>query len=189
MKELKQFVNNITTVGPDVYQLVESLAFVKKFEKGEFLLRQGSICKHIYLVISGALRVFQHDDGREITSRFTTPGMVITSYYSMISSRATQENIQAIENAEVIMIPYNPLEQQFEKYHVLERLGRKILEDYFIKKEERIMLLQSKSAMERYQILLSDQAELLQFASLGHIASYLGITQETLSRIRKKAKQ
>ncbi|NJN25967.1 MAG: Crp/Fnr family transcriptional regulator [Cyclobacteriaceae bacterium] len=186
MEQLKKFVDSITPISDEVYEIIQALAFKRKVEKGALLLQQGTVCKHIYLVTTGALRVFQYSEGKEITSRFTTPGTVITSFYSLISRTPTLENIQAIAYSEVVMIPYKALEIEFEKHHVLERLGRKILEDYFLKREERIMMLQSKSALERYQLLLAEHSELLQLASLGHIASYLGITQETLSRIRKK---
>ena len=78
-------------------------------------LTSEAICKHIYLVTKGVLRVFQYDEGKEITTKFTTPGMVITSFYSLISRTPTGENIQAIDSSEVIMIPYDALEKEFEK--------------------------------------------------------------------------
>ncbi len=188
MNHLKEFINSIAPISEQAFQVVEELAIKRTFKKGEIILEEGTICKHIYLVSSGALRVFQYDNGKEISTKFILQGNVITSYYSLISTKATQENIQALVNTELVMIPYHPLEILFDQYHELERLGRKILEDYFIKREERILILQSKTALERYQLLLADQSELLNIASLGHIASYLGITQETLSRVRNKIK-
>jgi CRP-like cAMP-binding protein len=92
--------------------------------------------------------------------------------------------VQALEETEVIEIPYSVLQHLYKIFPETERLGRIITENYYIKLEERFLSLQFKTAKERYQKLLNSKPSLIQRVSLGQIASYLGITQETLSRIR-----
>ena len=105
-------------------------------------------------------------------------------FYSFISKKPSAETIQALEDCEVQQLSYAALQNLYIHFPETERIGRIITESYYIKLEERMLNMQFKTAKERYDKLLRSNASLLQRASLGQIASYLGITQETLSRIR-----
>lgn len=96
------------------------------------------------------------------------------------------ENIQFLETSTFFYISSNDLNELYKKYNDLNTIGRKMAEEYCVILEERIMSLQTETAEQRYNSLLKYQPDATQRISLGHIASYLGITQETLSRIRKK---
>lgn len=187
MEELKAFFNQFVKLTEDSWQYVISNINEQAFSKGDLLQAQDTICRHIYFVRSGIIRVYHIDEnGKEITTRFTFPGQVITSYYSTISGEPTNENIQAISEGTAYLISYEEIQRLFDQFREIERLARLILEDYFIKSEGRIIDLQTLSAQERYDKLVKLHPEILQKVPLGYIASYLGITQETLSRIRKK---
>ena len=120
----------------------------------------------------------------KITSWFAQENEFATCFYSFITNTTSFEIIEALEDCSMIKISYSDLQNLYIKFPETERVGRIITENYYIKLEERIINIQFKTAKERYQKLVESKSSLLQRASLGHIASYLGISQEALSRIR-----
>ena len=124
-------------------------------------------------------------DGKEITTWFASENDAVTSMYSFITQKPSYETIEVLEDCILYEINYENVQLLLKKYPEFNLIGRLLTEKYYIKLEERTMSLQFQSATERYLKLLQ-QPQLLQKASLGMIASYLGISQETLSRIRKK---
>jgi len=165
---------------------IELAGFIIKRElpKGTFLLEQGKTCKHLNFLESGFARAFYYKVGKEITTWFAFEHDIVASMYSFTAQKPSLENIEIIETSVVHSITYDQLQQLYQKYPEFNLIGRLLIEKYFIELEERILSLQIQPAKERYQKILQNQPELLQRASLGHIASYLGISQETLSRIR-----
>ncbi len=160
---------------------------LKTFKKGEYLIKEGSYCNEICFVENGAARSFHYVDAKEVTNWFVFSNMPLTSYFSFVTQSPSKETIQFLEDTILHTINYNDLQLLYKEFHGIEKLGREIAEFYFIWQEERTLSLQSLSAKERYKKLLKQEAHLLQKVSLGQIASYLGITQESLSRIRKNS--
>ena len=150
------------------------------------LVREGERCKDLFFINKGLLRGFYFDEAREITSWFSEENEFATCFYSFITNEPSYEYIQSIEDVDLIRISFSDLQKLYTQFPETERIGRIITESYYIKLDERIINIQFKSAKERYHKLLSSKPNLLQRASLGQIASYLGITQETLSRIRSE---
>jgi CRP-like cAMP-binding protein len=154
--------------------------------KNEFLLTQGNVCRHLYFLERGALRGFYNLDGKEITHWFGFENDFVTSFHSFITGEAAVENIQLIESCTLWAIAKEPLTALFNQHHDIERLMRIAYEKYYIRLEERFVNAQFKSAKERYEELIKQAPHILERVPLGFIASYLGISQETLSRIRSK---
>ncbi|MFL5764394.1 MAG: Crp/Fnr family transcriptional regulator [Bacteroidia bacterium] len=152
--------------------------------KGKLIVEIGHRCTDLYFIEKGLMRGYYFDDGKEITNWFAQENEFATCLYAFIALKPSFENIQTLEDCELIQIPYAVLQQLYTTFPETERLGRIITENYYLKLEERLLNLQFKSAKERYQSLSKSKPSLLRRASLGQIASYLGITQETLSRIR-----
>lgn len=159
---------------------------IKEIVKGSYIVEQGKTCKYLYFVNSGFVRGFYYQDGKEITSWFASENDAVTSMYSFITQKPSFETIEVLEDCILYEINYENVQLLFKKYPEFNLIGRLLIEKYYIELEERTMSLQFQSATERYLKLLQQQPQLLQKASLGMIASYLGISQETLSRIRKK---
>ena len=185
---MKNTLNFISTF--DFLTAKEIASFSKKlslkhFKKGEYLIKEGKYCNEICFLESGSARAFHYVDAKEITNWFVFNNMPLTSYFSFVTQSPSKEAIQFLEDTTLYSINYNDLQLLYKEFHGIEKLGRKIAEFYFIWQEERTLSLQSLSAKERYAKLLIQEAHLLQKVSLGQIASYLGITQESLSRIRK----
>lgn len=157
-----------------------------KVEKGAFLLQPGKTAKELFFIEQGMIRGYYEKDGKEITHWFGYEGHLCTSYYSFISEIASFEYIQSLESLTIQKIKRSTLYELYEKFPLLNRLGREITEQYYIQLEERLYHQHFKEAGDRYQLFCEQKPEVLQRASLGAIATYLGISQETLSRIRAK---
>lgn len=152
--------------------------------KGDLLLESDSRCNDMYFVNKGLLRGYYLEDGKEITNWFAQEGEFATCFYAFVAKKPSFETIEAIEDCVLTQISHTGMQSLYLKFPETERLGRIITENYYIKLEERLLSLQFKTAKERYQHFVLSKPSLLQRSSLGQIASYLGITQETLSRIR-----
>ena len=154
--------------------------------KNEYLLTEGKICRHLFFLQQGALRGFYNLDGKEITHWFGFEKDFVTSFHSFITQEPAVENIQLLEGSILWAISKDTLTGLFNQYHEIERLVRIAYEKYYIRLEERFVNAQFKTASERYETLLLQTPHIIERVPLGHIASYLGISQETLSRIRSR---
>ena len=157
-----------------------------KLTKNEFLLTQGNVCRHLYFLEKGAIRGFYNLDGKEITHWFGFEKDFVTSFHSFITGEAAVENIQLIESCTLWAIAKETLTDLFNQHHDIERLVRIAYEKYYIRLEERYVNAQFKSARELYEDLILQTPHMIERVPLGFIASYLGISQETLSRIRSR---
>lgn len=163
-------------------------AVLQKMEipKGSFLISEGKTCNHVYFLEKGCLRGFYNLDGREISYWFAFENNFVTSFFSFITRRPCIEYIQLIEDCTLWAITYDDLQKLYDKHPDIERLGRLMNEHYYVMLEDRFVSNHFKEAKERYENLVSNAPHIIQRVPLGYIASYLGITQETLSRIRNK---
>ena len=186
---MQQLLSHITNYAPLSTQAQHALqdCFEKiTIAKNEFLLTQGQVCRHLYFLEKGALRGFYNLDGKEITHWFGFEKDFVTSFHSFITQEAAVENIQLLEGSILWAISKETLTQLFNQHHEIERLMRIAYEKYYIRLEERFVNAQFKTASERYENLLQQTPHIIERVPLGYIASYLGISQETLSRIRSK---
>jgi len=160
----------------------------KQFSKNELIIQQGKICDFVYFVNKGIVRFFYYkDDGTEITECFHFPNSFMSAYSSFLSGEPTFENAETLEETELLVIHRSDLISLYNKYPNFEKLVRVITEKMYIELEKRIMSIHCQSAEERYlNLLKSDNPEILKKIPLKYIASYLGVSPETLSRIRKK---
>jgi CRP-like cAMP-binding protein len=158
-----------------------------ELSKGSFLMEEGKVCHHIYFLEKGCLRGFYNLDGKEVTYWFAFENNFVTSFFSFITRKPSVENIQLMEDCVLWAITHERLQELYAQHHDIERLGRIMNERYYVMLEERFMRNHFKEAKERYENLITQSPHILQRVPLGYVASYLGITQETLSRIRNRA--
>ena len=154
--------------------------------KNSSLVSEGQICRHLYFLESGAIRGSYILDGKEITHWFGFAPEFVTSFHSFSTQQPSVESIYTLEGSVLWRISKVQLSQLMDNYHEIERLVRIAYEGYYIRLEERFVNAHFKTAAERYRQLIEQEPHILEKASLGHVASYLGISQETLSRIRSK---
>jgi CRP-like cAMP-binding protein len=154
------------------------------FKKNETVLQQHSICNYLYYVKSGILGSYYHTEEKEVCNWIAAENDFATSYYSFISRKSSFEIIECYEDTELQAISYSKVQEMYSLFPETERAGRLIFEEYYLRLEERLLSIQFKSAKERYDLLMKRSPQFILRAPLGRIASYLGMSQETLSRIR-----
>ncbi|OSY87490.1 hypothetical protein WH52_11535 [Tenacibaculum holothuriorum] len=171
---------------PEFYEALQQVMEYKKFPKHHILHEAGTICNHFYIITSGLARVFYYKEDKDITVHFSVEQESITTIDSLIQRKKSKYNIEALEDLEVFAVHINDMEQLFEQNPKFEHFGRLFMQQIYIELVERIDDLQLHSAHERYEILLQKKPYLFQRVSAKHIASFLGMTPETFSRIRGK---
>lgn len=145
------------------------------------------MCKQIAFIVKGTLRTYYiNDKAEETTSCFCTENSLTTSYKSFILQQPSALSIQALEDTELLVIDYEHLQELYSKSIVWQNIGRAVAEREYIVMEQYASILNNETAKEKYLRLLKEQPNVLQKASIEDIASYLGVTRRTLTRIRKE---
>jgi len=161
---------------------------VVKYSSGHILLKANRIEKNIYFIKEGIVRAYTNASANEVTFWFGKEGDPIISMNSFVENKKGYEDIELLENCELYELKNKDLQYLFVNDIHIANWGRKFVEHELIKTEKRLISLQFQNASERYKDLLKDNPYLIQRVKLGHIASYLGITQVSLSRIRADIK-
>lgn len=157
------------------------------FQKGELLLDHNEHCRYIYIVQEGLLRMFYFDDkGNDITHWIATEQNLMSSPESFFEGSRSQYLIEALEDTIVRALTLDSLNDLCGKHHEIERFGRLLTLRMFMEVNKKLMDIQFKTGKQRYDALLSSQPDIFQRVKLGHIATYLGMTQVSLSRIRSE---
>lgn len=181
--ELFSFFDSIHQISPaaknDLKQIVEE----KSYSKNSVVQEIGSSCRTVYIVKNGGARIFYFKEGNDITEHFAFENDIIVRAESLFSGKPASKGIQAIDKTTMMAIDSESLFHLYDKHHDLERLFRLIFEREYVNTVRRLESLQFKSAKERYLDLI-ETTDFVQKIPLKYIASYLGITQVSLSRIR-----
>lgn len=171
---------------PDELHTIGSFFRSSALKKGDFLLQEGRRCDQLSFIQSGLLRIYALADGKEITQWISTPGYFVTDLSAFIFESPARWSIQALTDVEILSISrenYKRLPQVVPKWHELEKL---FIMKCFIIMEDRIFSHLSKTAEERYQFFFENHREFFNQVPQQYIASMLGMTAETFSRVRKK---
>ena len=158
----------------------------KFIKKKTTILATGAISKEIYLILSGCMRLFYEKDGEEISAYFFTEGMFAGSYESFISQQPARHTIEALEDCEVLSIQYENWQELLLTVPRMNEFVRKILEVVFISLHQLFTSQILESPEERYLNLMKYKPGLMKRIPQHHIATFLGITPVSLSRIRNR---
>lgn len=185
-EQLRVYLNSFVKLDGEAAREIEKNFVKKSFPKGSFLAKEGEITREVHFIIMGCCRFYHVKDGRTVTHWFSFENTFTTSLRSFTSQTPSVEYIQAIENCTVLSMKYDDLSELYKKYHQWERLGRLIMEDFSRKMLDRITALQTLTAKQRYIMLLKCEPRIIQRIPLNLVSSYLGISGETLSRVRSE---
>ncbi len=161
------------------------LGYKERFKKHALILEEGNSVDDLYYIESGLLRVFYLKDGKEITDWFGTRGTFLTSISGFYNHTKSKQFIETVEDSVIYSINREKIEDACSKNSSLEKEYRQIIINHLLRLQQRISALQFYTASERYNLLLQKNPYVVMRASRTNIASYLGISLETLSRIRK----
>lgn len=166
--------------------MVKTFFVTKKLRKRQYLLQEGDVCKYLSFVTKGLLRSYNVDDkGDEHINLFALEGWWISDMYSFFSGEKAILNIDAIEDAEVLMITPADFEEMTLKVPKMDRYFRLLFQNSLVTKERRLMSSITHTAEEKYMLLAEFNPQLIKRIPQNLIASYLGLAPETLSRIKK----
>lgn len=184
MNQLLQHINSIHPVSQQLQEhLFNHLTQVTIPKKG-YLLKQGRVCSNLYFIEKGLARCFYLKDGKEVSSWFMKEGDMIISVESFFKQQPGYENIQALEELEVLALKYSELQLMYHKFPEFNFIARVLTEKYYTLSEQRLFSLRMQRALERYEYIMEHHPDIIKRVSSSYIASYLGITLETLSRIK-----
>ncbi|MEM6347968.1 MAG: Crp/Fnr family transcriptional regulator [Bacteroidota bacterium] len=186
--QLRTVLNHISPLAEEEWQEFVAPLKTLSLRQGEVLLREGEICDFVAFINKGAVRVYEIIDGVEINRTFFMQGFFATEYKSFLLREPSQEYLEVLTHSDFIMIPHDHLQKFYDKYRSFERLGRRLSEMLYLKLREKLERYQVKTPEERYQEMLTANPQFLDIVPHYHVASYLGITPQSLSRIRKRLK-
>jgi CRP/FNR family transcriptional regulator, anaerobic regulatory protein len=164
---------------------------VKSYKKSEKILQQGDIVTKLFFNEKGIIRKSIDRNGKNITLHYIQPGNFFTCIQSLNPDTETkncQYNFELITPGQILSTDFSTLYGLVKKFPTIKRVYDKVIQDYYLREEQRAIDLQSLSATERYHNFITEFPDVLEHAKMMDIASLLGINQETLSRIRKKLK-
>jgi CRP-like cAMP-binding protein len=184
MQQLFQYFKKFNTVPPEAEAAIASIYAIVNLEKNEELQPIGHTCKTIYFINKGLARIYYYKDGIDITESFAFENSIIARVESLFTGKPSRKAIQVLEDTEVVAINAGQLFKLYDRFPEIERLFRKIFEAAYVETVNRIEGMQFHTAEERYRALLNEAPNILMRVPLKYVASYLGITQVSLSRIR-----
>ncbi len=185
--KLEKFIQSVVDMPQSVLQ--EMCGYFKKVNlpKGTQILEQGQTCKKLYFIEKGLARSYYYNEkGKDVTVWFFSDNNLMVSVESFFQQKPSLYQMELLENSITYEISYDNLQKLFDKYHCVERFGRRVSIDLLTDLVDKLNAIQFQTAKERYAFLIDKYPDIAYRAPLGHIASYLGITQETLSRIRSE---
>lgn len=157
-----------------------------QIKKKKLLLKEGSVCNNIYFIRKGVLRGFMFEGQREITTWISSDNEFVTSIGGLEERVPSPDNIQAVEDCDLLMLRLEELNWLYEHYPEFNFVGRKLLQRYYSDAERRAYLARLNGAENKYRYFLSRHEALATRIPVKYIASYLGVTLETLSRVRRR---
>jgi len=166
--------------------IVTSLFKEKSYKKGDFFLEEGRICKHVGFVAKGLMRFYINHDGEEKTYGFSKENDYVCNYESFLPQKPSAKIIQALEDSTVFVISHDDLQVLYASVREGERFGRIAIEAVFIQMLKDLSSFYTETPELRYDRFLRDHPDLQQRISQYHIASFVGVKPQSLSRIRKR---
>ena len=178
------FLNDILKVSDKSGNEIRELILRQELPKGHYLFREGELCRKLFFIEKGIARIYFNQGSKEVTASFSTENSFLVAIDSFSQNIPTRDNCELLEPSIVYSMDYTDLDAILRENPEIARIAFyiviKILKQFF----EYITDVKFQTAKERFEAFLSNHPSIVMKASLGSIASYLGITQETLSRIR-----
>lgn len=186
-ERIKKAVSSVVSLSDGEWQILTGFIEPKMLRKNNYFLTQGQICNSIAFINAGSMIYCKLlESGKETTTDFAFAGDWVTDNRSRLNLTPSLISVKATEDSELMIISHKNLNECYNRIPRLERLGRVLIEQAFVKIAQQSIDLQTLSASQRYEKMLHEYPEIFQKVPLYHIANYLGIAPKSLSRIRKE---
>ncbi len=193
MNPLVEYLNRFVDLSTEECIVLESLLEHKRFNSGEFVLKEGVICKKIAFLVSGTARTYFIDShGHDFTWNFqfndndaAFHNIFMLDYYSLLTQSPSSLSIKVISDVEVVMLDYQNLQSLIGKYIKMAIVSNKLTELAYQYAHKRAFSLLTLNAKDRYSKLLQEEPYLINKFNQNQIASFIGVTPQSLSRLRK----
>lgn len=186
MEEIKKFINNIYLMNNSDWDFFSSKMHKEKLNKNSTLIKIGMIENYLSFISEGMVRLYIPQGENELTFGFLFENEFVTAYDSFITQTPTHYQIETLTNTTLWRISFEDLQEVYKKTESGNLIGRRMAENMFLIKSKREISLLNKTAEERYADLFLERPKLLKQIPLKYIASYIGVTPQALSRIRKR---
>ncbi len=184
LETLFKYFQKLSPLSKEAQTALAQISSIVKVKKNESLQPIGHTCKTIYFLKSGLARIYYFKDDIDVTESFSFENNIVVRFESLFAGQPSKKGIQALENSEFVAINASKLFKLYDQFPETERLFRKITESALVENINRVESIQFHTAEERYKALLKEAPDVLKRVPLKYVASFLGITQVSLSRIR-----
>lgn len=185
-EKIKTYFSNFLPLETDDLETFFKKFTLKNFKKGDYFIKEGELCSEIGFIVKGCLICVYNKEGIDVIDEFSMENEFISDYRSLLDNKPAEKDVKCLEDTELLVIKGNDLNDLYNQKHSFERVGRIIAESLFKNWHQKAISLMLDSAETRYRKLINNKPTLLQRVPQYLIASYLNITPESLSRIRKK---
>ena len=173
-------------IDPLLYEELSDIGEIRVFSKGATLLEEGDVSTHAYLVESGSVRLWQNQDGHDVSVKFFLPGEICASLESLHRQTPSKYILETISTSRLRVFSQRDMKRKAEKSSRFREYSMNVMVHCLVDYQDLFSNRISHSPEERYRMLLKEEPNILDYVPLRHIASYLGITSVSLSRIRRK---
>ena len=184
MEKLLAYLNAIYPLSDELKSHLLQILKIAEISKKDYLLKAGHFCSRICFIEKGLFRCYYVKDDHEVCSWFMKEGDVIISVQSFYEQKTSYESIQALEDCTVIYIDYRELQHLYRQFPEFNFIGRILTEKYYCQSEQRLFSIRMQRSQERYDYLLEHHPELVLRVPAKYLASYLGITEVTMSKVK-----
>lgn len=185
-RKFVEYISSITPLSKEEEELMLESYPIKQFNKGDYILEEGVITQDTFLILEGCIRRHSIIDGTDKTTAFYTEGEAVAEFASLSNNKPTVNSYSCIEDTTVVVVNSEKEKAFYKRFPRFEEISRLETEKMLGNNQEQLSNFITNSPEERYKNLINTKPELLQRVAQHQIASYLGVTPESLSRIRKR---
>lgn len=189
LQKFRAYINTLVVFDDAEWEVLADTLYLRGLNNKERFFQAGTVCNEVAFIVSGSLRFLLVRDGVEFSNYFTFEGEMVSAYGSFLKRTPGLVDIAAMETTRLACLSHSGMHgllRDERVAHKMERFGRLIAEGLIICYDDRLLSFVAESAEDRYRHLLEKQPELLQRIPQHYVANYLGITPESLSRIRRR---
>ena len=188
-KYFQKVMSQIENISKSSMQILMNAYEYVEYEKNTIIIKENDTSGTVYFIVKGLVKSYYYNTSKELIDSFSEEGTFFGNLYSHITKKPATEIYEAMEDVVLLKTDYVQLERLFKEHHDLETLARKGIQQYYVQYMERVHQLKGLTADEKYNLFLEQYGSIMNRIPIKSIADYLGISAETLSRIRAKEKR